>query len=210
MFAQDLPDTVNRRSLRVAAGAGTIHRTAADGSAIYRGLLDFPEILGRIERCYLPYHAALQRLIRRTQRRFGICVVLDCHSMPSAVEADLAPGAPLEFVLGDRHGGSCAGAIADAADRALSRRWSVRRNDPYAGAFVSAHYGRPDQGIHVLQIEVNRTLYMDEERLAATEGFLAVSRSFSELIAAVAALDLGGVEGGPARRHSLDTVVLDN
>ena len=114
--------------------------------------------------------------------------------MPSAVEAELGNG-PLDFVLGDRHGRSCDGEVTDAAEKMLSRRWSVRLNDPYAGAFVTRRYGAPEQGVHVLQVEVNRALYMDEELLTATDGFARIAQSFSELIAVVATVALEKLPG---------------
>jgi N-formylglutamate amidohydrolase len=201
MFATELPDYVNRRSSRAQSGLGTLHRHAADGSDIYREPLDFAEALHRIDRFYLPFHAQLARLIKATMRRFGVCILLDCHSMPSATEAEhgCPPGA-LDFVLGDLDGTSCDPSVAARAEGVLARRgWRGRRNDPYAGAFITRHYGRPEDGVHALQLEINRRLYMDERRLRATAGFRAVANLVAELVAGLGAQ---GLAIAPASRKA--------
>lgn len=214
MFRTALPDYVNSRSARVQDGLGTVHRFAADGAEIYRAPLDLAEVLLRIERFYLPFHAQLERLIRGTVRRFGLCILLDCHSMPSAVEAELGPeAAPLDYVLGDLNGQSCAPAVADRAAAILARRgWRGRRNDPYAGAFITRHYGQPRRRVHVLQLEVNRALYMDERRLVANDGFKAVANVLSELIAGLGTLglSLNATQGALAARPAADPPALDS
>lgn len=210
MFRTELPDYVNRGSLRVQAGLGTVHRYAADGSEIYPAPLEFGEVLLRIEQFYLPFHAQLERLIRATVRRFGLCVLLDCHSMPSSVAPERAPvDGRLDFVLGDLNGASCDPKIIDRAHAILARRgWSGRRNDPYAGAFITRHYGHPDRRVHVLQLELSRALYMDEDRLTATPGFAAVSNVLSELVAGLGSLGLSIDQ--PARKRIRDAAALDS
>jgi len=195
MFAA-LPDYAKSDSPWARSGHGILHRQAADGTQIYQEPLEFAEALDRIERFYLPFHAQLERLIRSTRRRFGVCVLLDCHSMPSSTESEhgFAPGS-LDFVLGDAEGRSCAPSITARADGVLARRsWCGRRNDPFAGAFITRHYGRPEDGVHALQLEINRALYMDEMRLRANAGFEAVSNVIAELVAGLGAQGLAIVQ----------------
>lgn len=167
MFEDDLPPHANTSSIRVAGGLGTIARVVSNGEDIYRGKLTYAEAERRIRRYYRPYHAALTELVERTLDRFGYCIVVDCHSMPSvATPLERArPGERPDIVLGDRFGTSCARALTDAVDAALCRMgYRVGRNAPYAGGFTTSHYGRPGIGLHALQIEINRSLYMDERR----------------------------------------------
>ena len=210
MFRTELPDYVNRASRRVQAGLGTVHRYATDGAEIYAAPLEFGEVLLRIEHCYLPFHAQLERLIRATVRRFGLCILLDCHSMPSLVAHEHGPsGRPIDFVLGDLRGVSCDAGVTDRAHAILARRgWSGCRNDPYAGAFITRHYGRPDRRVHALQLEISRGLYMDEDQLTAAPGFAAVSNVLCELIAGLGTLGLAMTR--PPRRQPLPPDTLDS
>lgn len=193
MFADALPDYVNTNSARVSVGLGTIARVVANGANIYRRKLLFAEARERIEQIYVPYHGALKRLLADTEAAFGCAVLVDCHSMPST-------GGPMdrdtgrtrgEIVLGDRFGTSCAPAIVDLAERVLlDLGYRVARNDPYAGGFVTQHYGRPGNGVHTLQIEINRNLYMDEKRIRPTPRMAKLSRDLDTLMGALAALDV--------------------
>ena len=168
MFTDPLPDYVNTRSPRIAAGLGTIARVVTDGEDIYHEPLRFEDALGRIEALYRPYHKALQGLLQATQERFGGCLLVDCHSMPSGQLApELGAGdgnKPADMVLGDCFGTSSAPAVTDIAKAALEASgFTVALNKPYAGGFTTRHYGRPREGVHVLQVEINRALYMDEK-----------------------------------------------
>lgn len=191
MFSERLPSYVNTASPRVAAGLGTVPRVVASGAVIQRDKLDFADAAARIECCYKPYHAALARLLRETHRRFGHCLLLDCHSMPSVGgPTDKDPGRNrVDFVIGDRHGASCARPVADAVEATLrDLGYTVRRNLPYAGGFVTRHYGRPNERCHALQIEINRALYMDEARLQRTDYFATLASHMRQLVAV-----LGGI-----------------
>jgi len=177
MFDGPLPAWVNTTSPRVGAGLGTIARIVASGEAIYRGKLRFVEVEDRIQGCWIPYHAALTTLLRTTQDRFGACLLVDCHSMPSQARTGQA-----DFVLGDAHGTSCAPGITRHAEITLTALgYTVRRNDPYAGGYVTRHYGRPREQTHALQIEVSRSLYMDEMRFERGPGFAAVQDHLATL-----------------------------
>lgn len=191
MFGERLPAHVNTRSPRVVAGLGTIARVVASGADIYAGSLTFADAENRIDRLYRPYHRALSDLIEATRRRFGVCVLIDCHSMPSiGGPMDADPGlARLDFVLGDCYGASCAPVVVEAADATLSAQgYRVLRNNPYAGGFTTRHYGRPANGVHALQIEINRRLYVDELTYRPLPAFAALERDLGALIDALVAL----------------------
>ena len=202
MFADELPAYANTRSPRVAAGLGTIARVVANGADIYRGKLDFTEALGRIRRHYWPYHKSLSELVERTKASFGACILVDCHSMPSTCGpstggsstgdlGDRDAGAKrVDFVLGDCHGTSCAAAVGETVQATLrDLGYHVARNRPYSGGFVTRHYGKPEDGVHGLQIEVNRFLYMDESRIRRSEGLSRLARDMGQVIAALGKLD---------------------
>jgi len=194
MFEDALPPGANTASPRVAAGLGVIPRVVATGEEIYGRKLCFAEAALRIQRYWRPYHAALAAEIEATRRRFGFCVLIDCHSMPSM-------GGPLErdsgwervdFVLGDCRGGACAPALTDQVEITLRRLgYTVARNNPYSGGYVTQHYGRPAEAVHALQIEVNRGLYLDEASLRRGPGFQRIAADMSELIRSLDALPFG-------------------
>jgi N-formylglutamate amidohydrolase len=183
MFADRLPPYVDQSSPRAAAGLGTIARIVSDGAEIYRDKLRFAEAKRRIETLYMPYHARLSDLLDDAHARWTRCLLVDCHSMPSGAPPGIAVGRP-DFVLGDCHGSSCMAAITDLAERTLrTLGYAVARNDPYAGGFTTRHHGRPAQGRHALQIEINRGLYMDEARLEPRPYFATLAVHMTRLIA---------------------------
>ena len=185
MFEGRLPAFANTRSMRVAGGLGTIPRIVADGQEIYRGRIPVEEALRRIEWLYKPYHRMLRQLVNRTARLFGHAVLIDCHSMPST-SVSREDGARADMVVGDRYGTSCTSALTDLVDATLrSRGYSVIRNKPYAGGFITEHYGEPALGRHALQIEINRALYMDERSLARRQGFATLARDLSDVFSLV-------------------------
>lgn len=192
MFADALPGYVNTRSPRVAAGLGTIARVVASGADIYQHKLPFSDALHRIRSYYWPYHAALRELIAATRGRFDGCILLDCHSMPSVggpMDRD-AGRRRVDFVLGDCHGTACAAAVIDTAEQALQRMgYHVTRNTPYSGGFVTRHYGQPEHGVHALQIEVNRGLYMDECNVRRLPALAPLRQELTQLVQALGALD---------------------
>ncbi len=190
MFADALPTWVNRASPRVGAGLGTIARVVANGAEIYRGKLAFAEAEARIEALYRPYHNALAALLDATVERFGRVLLIDCHSMPAVGgPMDRDPGKPrVDFVLGDAHGVSCARPVMDWAEARLrSFGYTVSRNDPFAGGFITRHYGRPATGRHTLQIEINRRLYMEEDRIDRNANFATLARHLGTFVRAIAA-----------------------
>ncbi len=187
MFSDVLPSWVNTSSARVGAGLGTIARVVASGEAIYRRKLRFMEAEERINACWAPYHQALAGLLAATQARFGACLLVDCHSMPAHGATTPGRAAP-DIVLGDAHGTACAPGITKWIEQALSGfGYDVRRNDPYAGGYVTRHYGRPRDGSHAIQIEIARSLYMDEARFERSPAFALLHARLSSLVAGLAA-----------------------
>lgn len=185
MFEGALPDFVNRTSPRVEAGLGTIPRVVAADAPIYRRRLPFAEAEARIATCWVPFHDRLAALIAQTRAAFGACLLVDCHSMPNASLLGLGG---LDIVLGDAHGTTCAGAITDRIETALrALGFTVRRNHPYAGGFITRHYGRPRDGVHAVQIELARRLYMDETSITPAAGFPRLQQAITRLIALLAA-----------------------
>lgn len=183
MFDGRLPAFANTRSMRVAGGLGTIPRIVGDGQEIYVGRIPVEEALARIERLYRPYHAGLRDLVQRTQRSFGTCIVVDAHSMPSSGLDRDGPAKP-DIILGDRFGTSAAAHITDIAEAAFAKLGlSVTRNRPYAGGFITEHYGAPSSGVHTLQIEINRALYMNETTLMPHAGFAALEQAIASAMA---------------------------
>jgi len=191
MFSDQLPDHVTTKSPRIAAGLGTIARVVTNGDEIYHKPLRFAEVRRRIEACHLPYHLELRNLIDATRERFSGCLLIDCHSMPSVGgPKSPKPGTQVDAVLGDAYGSACVHTITELAERTLIELgFSVIQNKPYAGGYTTRHYGRPEEGIHVLQIEINRALYMDENRVQRGPGLPVLVCRMNRLIKALTAID---------------------
>jgi N-formylglutamate amidohydrolase len=189
LFEDPLPAFANTRSLRVMGGLGTIARVVGDAEDIYRRRLTVAEAMARIEKFYWPYHAALRALIDRAQRQFGFAVLIDCHSMPSssAAECAIAGNARAHFVIGDRFGASCASQLTRLVERKLTDLgYAVALNRPYAGGYITEHYGAPMSGVHALQLEINRGLFTDETSLTPSDGFLPLQAGLMDLVAGLA------------------------
>jgi len=186
MFAGSLPTYANVRSMRVAGGLGTIARIVSESEEIYDRPLNVQEALARIDAVYKPYHRALRQTVLETRAAFGIAVLIDCHSMPSTVRGMHRRLRP-DIVLGDRYGTSCSTELTDfAASLLTGLGYSVSRNKPYAGGFITEHYGQPARGLHAVQIEFNRHLYMDEDTLAKTPRFEQLRADLARLVTALA------------------------
>jgi N-formylglutamate amidohydrolase len=193
MFSGRLPSFANTRSMRVAGGLGTIPRVVGDGQEIYRERLTIEDALSRIEALYKPYHRALRRLINKAHQAFGTVIVVDCHSMPSVGVSRDEPRRP-DVVIGDRYGTSCAPLLPDTVEETMrGLGYSVGRNKPYAGGFITEHYGNPASGLHTIQLELNRAIYMDERRRERGPRFAQVAIDFATLAEAVAAVPLGNL-----------------
>lgn len=191
MFDGRLPPFANTRSLRVAGGLGTIARIVGESQEIYARRIPVSEALARVEALYKPYHHELRRLLRRAHSRFGVALLVDCHSMPSAAAGGQERGLA-DVVVGDRYGASCADAIVAATERFLAGRgYACARNKPYAGGYITEHYGDPAAGFHAVQIEIGRALYMNEATFAPTAGFSRLAGDFADLASGLTEFVLG-------------------
>ena len=194
MFVEPLSDRFNTTSPRVAAGLGTLARVVAENKPIYKERLTLDDARMRIEGIYHPYHAALQRLLSEAISAFGVALLIDCHSMPRITRSNdkVSP----DIVLGDRYGTTCAPALIDLAETVFAGAGlKVARNRPYAGGFATRAYGRPQHGVHALQIEISRHLYMNEVTLTKNEGFEAIRSLIDRLIFALIGLDMVSLAG---------------
>lgn len=166
-------------SPRVSAGLGVIPRVVQDGAEIYREKIPPKEAMERLATFYRPYHAALARLVDASRERFGATVLIDCHSMPSAAAAP-------DIILGDRYGLSAGTLVTRAAEHAFEAHgFRVARNIPYAGGYTTQLHGRPARGVHALQIEINRALYLDEERIERGPHFETIAARLSSALRAL-------------------------
>ncbi len=191
------PAWANAASPRVANGLGVTPRLTVEGETIHRRRLSLAEVEDRIARFHAPYHRALAERLDAARLRFGLAVLVDCHSMPGT-EQRTAP----DVVLGDRFGASCHPAVSDAAERAfMAQGFSTQRNTPYAGGYTTVHYGRPRASVHAIQIEISRALYMDEQTVRPLPGaFESVARRLEAVVADLAAIDWPALLGGGGAR----------
>ncbi|MFT9361015.1 N-formylglutamate amidohydrolase [Acetobacter okinawensis] len=182
MFHGAIPSFV-APSDRGLAGLGSIPRIVADRRPIYRQRLPFMEAALRIRHYWMPYHVTLADLLDAARAQHGLSLLLDLHSMPDAPQA----GSP-DFVLGDRYGTSCTPHLTNLAEQTLQGLgFKVARNLPYAGGYITRHYGRPTSNMHALQIEMRRGLYMDENTRTPHSGFTALSNALTILVERVLA-----------------------
>ncbi|RZJ28044.1 MAG: N-formylglutamate amidohydrolase [Brevundimonas sp.] len=179
-------------SPRSAAGYGVIPRLTGDGRALYTRRLDLAEARARVQRVQAPWDAALTAAVASARERHGEAVLIDWHSMPE--RATRAPGGPRgpDVVLGDRHGSSCSPELTRtlrAAFEALG--WRVALNHPYAGGWTTQSRGRPADGVHAIQIELNRALYFDEAARTPGIGWSRAQKGVARVIAAIASIRIG-------------------
>jgi N-formylglutamate amidohydrolase len=187
MFEDELPPFARGRTPRVAAGLGAIARVVGEGQEIYDRKLSFAEASDRIETVHKPYHAALSSLLAQTNARFGRAALIDWHSMPSAAARGGRGRRAPDFVLGDRFGAACGAVLIDGVERALrALGYEVARNAPYAGGYTTEFYGDPARGVHVLQVEINRALYLDEAAVTPNAGFARLKANLLRLFDEVA------------------------
>jgi N-formylglutamate amidohydrolase len=180
---------------RVSSGIGVIPRVVSGGRHIYRGKMPLAEAESRLRAHWYPYHNALRDLIEETFTRFGEAILIDCHSMPhEAIESHTRPGQPRpDVVLGDRFGAACGVQVMDRVEAAFRNAGlRVARNAPFAGAFIAQSYGRPSARRHVVQVEIDRGLYMDEGRVERCRNFSAFRAVITTVLAQIA--DLGRPE----------------
>ena len=176
---------------RVASGLGVIPRVVANGRAIYNGKLTMDEASLRIDTCWRPYHQRLKSLLAESHEMFGQAILIDCHSMPheAVSQAGGMHSTRPEIVLGDRFGSSASGVIVDQIEAAFtSAGLNVVRNTPFAGAYVTRTYGRPARHQHAIQVEIDRSLYMDEDMIQPNANFQAFRDLLRQVTAQIAAV----------------------
>ena len=190
MFDGRLPSFANTRSMRVAGGLGTVARVVGDAQEIYDQRIPVDDALARIESLYKPYHRALRRVLTRAHRDFGAAILVDCHSMPS-ITNNREERPRTDFILGDRYGTSCVPVVSETIEALLrGHGFKISRNKPYAGGFITEHYGNPAVGLHAIQLELNRALYMDERRYEKLARFDQLADALTGLADALARLPL--------------------
>ncbi len=174
---------------RIAAGLGVIPRVVANGQAIQLGKMSLQDAESRLQACYHPYHSVLHGLVEAQRQRFGACYLFDIHSMPrSALPRGMLKRRP-EIVIGDRYGTACGHWLSGATVAAFTDAgFEVARNAPFAGGYITRHYGAPGRGVHALQIEIDRSLYMDESRIALRPDFEEIRARISGVLTTLAGL----------------------
>ncbi|QPM91823.1 N-formylglutamate amidohydrolase [Pseudooceanicola algae] len=176
---------------RITSGLGVIPRVVAGGMPIYTGKISFVEAEDRLARCWHPYHAALRRLLGQAHAAFGEAILIDCHSMPHEALDGVARNARRrpDVVIGDRFGASAAGDVVDRIEAAFSAAGlNVVRNAPFAGAYMTQHYGRPARNQHAVQVEIDRSLYMDERRIEPLPEFDEIADMIRRVVGDIATL----------------------
>ncbi len=183
---------------RIASGLGVIPRVVANGRHIYRGKMTMAEAQRRIDGYWRPYHDVLQKKLDESRSLFGEAILIDCHSMPHEALDSIVRGVVKrpEIVIGDRFGASARCDIVDRIEAAfVSAGLNVVRNAPFAGAFVTQHYGRPSRNQHAVQIEIDRSLYMNEQMIRPNGNFNTFRRTLRRVIADIAEI------GAPDRQE---------
>jgi N-formylglutamate amidohydrolase len=175
---------------RVCSGLGVIPRVVANGRVIRRGKITLEEAQARLAVFWEPYHAALQALLEESHAAFGEAILIDCHSMPQeAISGPGRGGVRPDVVLGDRFGAAAQADVVDRIEAAFAAAGlRVARNAPFAGAYITQHYGRPSRGQHVVQVEINRGLYMDEARVRPGPDFESFRRVITSVISEIVAI----------------------
>ncbi len=174
---------------RVVSGLGVVPRVVANGRAIYRGKLTLKEAHARISEYWRPYHDKLHSLLGENRRLFGEAILIDCHSMPhESLDALERSGAERpDVVLGDRFGSSADARITDLIEAAfVVEGFKVARNVPFAGAYITQHYGRVSSGQHAVQIEIDRSLYMNETLIRPNGNFDTMRARITAVAAKIA------------------------
>ena len=185
-----------RHNPRVASGLGVIPRVVANGRAIYRGKMSLHEAQERITDYWEPYHGKLQTLLDVAHDRHGQTVLIDCHSMPhEAMDGVLRSGMRRpDVVLGDRFGAAASGDVVDRIETAfVNAGFVVTRNAPFAGAYITQAYGKPSKGQHAVQVEIDRSLYMNEKLIRPNGDFDTVRAALRDVVKEVALIGEGRI-----------------
>lgn len=179
---------------RVASGLGVVPRVVANGRAIHRGKIPLREARARIDEYWHPYHDTLTRLLDESRALYGEAILIDCHSMPrEAIETiSTSKGGLPDIVIGDRFGAAADGEVVEMVEAAFQRAGlRTARNAPFAGAYITQHYGRPSRGQHVLQIEIDRSLYMNEAMVRPNSNYKAFRSLLRGVVSEIAEIGRG-------------------
>ena len=183
MFYDYPKDDLGLNQQRSRYGLGIIHKLTADSTPIYNGLLSYKEVEERIKNVYDVYHQRMKDLISKITEKFGFCLVLDCHSMPSKICSIISESPRIDFCLGNLFEQSCPNKISFFAESELVKReYYVSKNRPYSGAFITFNYCEPRKKSYTLQLEINRIIYANEETLAKNEDFARISHDLSKVV----------------------------
>ena len=185
MFSDKLPEFINTSSKKVALGLGTIPRVVSNGREIYTNKLKWKDAEKRIENFYFPFHMNLKQLLIKKKSVFGFSVLIDCHSMPSMTQSIIDSRNHMlpDFILGDNFSKSSSKDLSSfIEDFLINKGYTVIRNNPYSGGFITQNYGKPLNHIHAIQIEINRSLYMDEQNIEINDGYLLLQKNLKDLI----------------------------
>lgn len=178
MFRPALSSEGLVQSAKVRAGFGVIPRCASQGRPIYTHCLPVEEIHRRLQLGWIPYHESLSKLLEELKQQFGFVILLEAHSMPPLPQARAC-----DMVIGDVHGKSCSQHLTDIVQQSLCQLgYEVRRNVPYAGGYITSHYGRPAEGIHAIQLEICRSRYLNPATLQPSRGFQQVQSDMAALL----------------------------
>ena len=179
----DAPKNNDINSRRCRVGLGVLHRVVYHNKNIYDGLLSYKEALERINNVYDPYHKRLKQLVDKCVRKFGFCLLLDCHSMPSMICNIMNESKALDFCICNLFDESCPTEISQNFYNSLANQdIRVEFNKPYAGAFITFNYCQPRKNIYTLQLEINRSIYMDEQTHDKNIDFQSVAHHISQSI----------------------------
>lgn len=171
------------QSPRTRGGLGLVPSRISGAGSIWLSRLPAAELARRVREVHAPYHAALEAVLEETRARFGVAILLDCHSMPPRED-----GAGPQVIFGDRHGTSASPLFLDAAIRAAEAAgYEVRLNAPYAGGYTTARHGRPESGIHAIQLELDRSIYLNSELRSPGQGFDRTAQLIADIAGALAA-----------------------
>ena len=187
MFFDYPREDIGLNQQRSRYGLGIIHKVTADSQPIYAGKISYKEAEERIKNVYDVYHQTLKNLIERTIAKFGFCLVLDCHSMPSKICSIISESPRIDFCLGNLFEQSCPNKISFYVENELVKReYYVSKNRPYSGAFITFNYCEPRKQSYTLQLEINRVIYADENTLEKNVNFQRVSYDFGKVVTQLA------------------------
>lgn len=187
MFYDYPKDDLGLNQQRSRYGLGIIHKVTADSQPIYAGLISYKEVSERIKKVYDEYHKRLKKLTERAIEKFGFCLVLDCHSMPSKICSIISESPRIDICLGNLFEQSCPNKISFFVENEFAKReYYVSKNRPYSGAYITFNYCEPRKQSYTLQLEINREIYADEEHLMKNDNFTRVSYDISKVITSLA------------------------